>query len=435
MGQEARTGEPGGRDGRRVAAQEAIAAVGNGDRVFFSGTCATPTTLLDELVAQRHRFDRLDLVCGYLVEPPAFLDHAAEPFYLTATQATPAMRAAAERGALRVLPARYSDYVALLAPDGPLPVDVALLHVSEPGPDGRFSLGVATGTAWHVAAQARLVIAQVNPRMPYCFGDAEVGRDAFDLLVDVDEPLVELHSPRAGATLAAVASAAADLVPDGATLQFGIGALPDAVLTALGDRRHLGIHSGMFSQACVDLVEGGAVTNTRKGVDVGISVAAEVIGDQALFDWVHRNPRCHLVRAEESHGAASLARLARFTAINGAIEVALDGSLNSEVIAGKVVSGPGGLPDFAFAASLCAAGRSIIALPSVAGRSGTSRIVARIEPPAPVTLPAYLADRVVTEYGTAELRGLDLAEREVALRGIAHPDHRDALAAFTTRQT
>lgn len=408
--------------------------VQDGHRVYFTGTCAVPTTLLDELVAQRDRFERVELVCGYLVEAPRFLEHAGEPFHLTATQATPAMRAAADRGALRVLPARYSDHAALFDPDGPLPVDVALLHVSTPGPDGRFSLGVATGAAWHLASQAAVVIAQVNPRMPYCYGDAEVGRDAFDLLVDVDEPLVEYPSPPGDATLDAVAANAAALVPDGATLQFGIGALPDAVLAALDDRRELGIHSGMLSRACVELVERRAVTNTRKGVDLGVSTAAEVIGDRALFDWVHRNPRCRLVRAEESHGAASLARLAGFTAINSTIEVALDGSLNSEVIGGRVVSGPGGLPDFAFAASICSGGRSIIALPSVAGRAGTSRVVGRIEPPAPTTLPAYLADLVVTEHGVAALRGRDLAQREVALRRVAHPGHRDALAAFSARQ-
>ncbi len=428
---------PGGREGRRVSAADAVAAVaavGDRPRVFFTGTCATPQALLAELDDQRHHFSRVDLVCGYLIEAPPLLAHAGEPFHLTATQATPAMRATGERGALHVLPARYSDHAALLAPGGPLPVDVALLHVSAPGPGGKFSLGVATGVAWHLAAQAPLVIAQVNPQMPYCFGDAELDRDAFDLLVDVDEPLIEMAPARVDPVMAAVAAGAAALVPDGATVQFGIGALPDGVLGALGDRRELGIHSGMLSRACIDLVESGVVTNTRKGVDEGVSVAAEVIGDRELFDWVDRNPRCRLVRASVSHGAASLSRLAGFVAINGAIEVALDGSVGSEVVGGRIVSGPGGLPDFTFAASLDGGGRSIIALPSVAGRDRISRIVGRIQPPAPTTLPAYLADRVVTEHGVAELRGRDLAEREAALVAIADPEHRDTLAAFTGRQ-
>jgi acyl-CoA hydrolase len=407
------------RAGRRSTPSEAVASIPDGARVFVAPSGGTPLGLVAEVDRQRDRWRSLELVAGYLFTRLAVHDHPGEPFTFASTQPSAATRALAAAGQLRIVPARYSDYGGLFRPGSPLAVDVMLVQVSPPGPDGRVSLGVSVGANVDVMATTPLVIAQVNPRMPYTFGDGELPVDAFDHLVDIDEPLVELPAGKADAVTAAVAERAAALIADGSTVQFGIGALPDAVLAGLGGRRDLRVHSGMVSDACIDLVERGAV--------VGELVAAEAIGGRRLYDWVHRNPRVRLMRSGISHGALALGAAPNFVAINSAVEVALDGSVNAEVAGGRVISGPGGSPDFSFAASAAVGGRLILALPSTAG-NGVSRIVRAIEPPAPVTLPNYLADHVVTEWGVASLRGVPLAERAQLLTEIAHPDHRAALA-------
>jgi acyl-CoA hydrolase len=407
------------RAGRRSTLREAVAAIPDGARVFVAPAGGTPVGLLTEVDRQRERWRSLELVAGYLFAPLPVFEHPGEPFTFASTQPSAATRALAAAGQLRIVPARYSDYGGLFAPESPLAVDAMVCQVSPPGPDGRVSLGVSVGANVDVLATTPLVIAQVNPRMPYTFGDGELPVSAFDHLVDVDEPVLELATGRADEVTATIARHAAALVPDGSTVQFGIGALPDAVLGALGDRRDLRVHGGMVSEPCIDLVERGAV--------IGELTAAEAIGGRRLYDWVDRNPRVRLVRSGISHGALALGAAPNFVAINSAVEVALDGSVNSEVAAGRVISGPGGSPDFSFAASAAAGGRLILALPSTAG-NGASRIVRRIEPPAPVTLPNYLADHVVTEWGVASLRGVPLAERARLLTEVAHPDHRAALA-------
>jgi acyl-CoA hydrolase len=304
---------------------------------------------------------------------------------------------------------------------------VALVQVSAPGPDGRFSLGTGTSSSIDVVRSAPLVIAEVNPQMPYTFGAGEVTRDHFDLLVDVDHPLVELVPQPVGDLERAIAGHVADDIGDGATLQVGIGAIPAAIISLLGDRKDLGLHGGMLGDQCVDLVRSGAATGARKSIDGGLHVGGEVLGTRRLFEWVHRNEAVMTVPASYSHGPANLARIDHFVAINSTVEVALDGAVGAEVAGGRVISGPGGQPDFAAGASLSRGGVSIIGFPSTASRGRTSRIVAALDPAAPVTVPRYLADRIVTEYGVARLKGLDLVQRAEALRAIAHPDFRAQL--------
>jgi len=210
-------------------------------------------------------------------------------------------------------------------------------------------------------------------------------------------------------------------------LQFGIGAVPDAVLSSLRDRQNLGLHGGMINDACLELIECGAINNLRKGCDEGVSVAAEIMGTRKLYDWVDRNPLVRLARGAHTHGIPGMASVQNFVALQSTVEMALDGSANSEFVSGRFISGPGGAPDFAFGASIATGGRSIIAMPSTAAKGTASRIVRRLTEGAPTTLPSYLADIVVTEHGAVELRGKSLSERAQLLIGIAHPDHRDAL--------
>jgi len=417
----------GPRAGRSVTPEQAVDAIPDGSRVFLSQICAAPLTLVDALDAQRGRFSHIELLTAYLLEPLSVFDHPNEPFVLTTLQASTAVSAMIDAGACNIVPASLSQWPDLWSAGGPLAPDVAVVQVSAPGPDGRFSLGTGTSSGVDVVRSAPLVIAEVNPQMPYTFGAGELSRDHFDLLVDVDHPLPELVPQPIGDLERAIAAHVADDIRDGATLQFGIGAIPAAIISLLGDRHGLGLHGGMLGDPCIDLVESGAATGGRKSIDAGLHVGGEVLGTRRLFDWVHRNERVMTVPARYSHGPANLARIDDFVAVNSTVEIALDGSVGAEVVGGRVISGPGGQPDFAMGASLSRGGVSIIGFPSTASRGRTSRIVRALDPTSPVTVPRYLADRVVTEYGVARLRGLDLRQRAEALRAIAHPDFRDAL--------
>jgi 4-hydroxybutyrate CoA-transferase len=419
---------PRARAGRIAPASEAIRAIRDGARVFVSAACSTPFRLLEQLAEARAHFRELEIVVGHLRRPLAVFAHAGAPFRFTTLHPSDVFRGLSDPSAFDVLPCRYSDYGRLFTAGGAYPVDAALVQVSTPGPDGRVSLGVSTGSTLPVVLGAPLVIAQMNPQMPYTFGAGELPRTAFDFLVEADEPLLEVPSSTLDDTSRAIAKHAAGEIPDGATLQFGIGAVPDAILQALRGHRELGLHGGMIGDACIGLVECGALTGARKSFARGLLVAGEVIGSRRLFDWAHRNPLVQMAPPQVSHGPAQLAACPDFVALNSAVEVALDGTVNAESVGSELVSGPGGQPDFAIAASLAAQHRSILAFPSTAARGRVSRIVRRIAPEAIATLPRFLADRVVTEYGVARLRGLPLRARAEALARIAHPEFRAMLA-------
>jgi acetyl-CoA hydrolase len=264
-------------------------------------------------------------------------------------------------------------------------------------------------------------MAQVNGELPYTLGAGELPVDHFDALVEADDSVADARA-RSGSDPVSdrIARLAADLVPDGATIQFGIGSIPDAILAALTERKGLRVHSGLVSEACVELHEAGVIE--------GDMIAGEMVNTPRMRKWAHLNPAMLMAPPSITHGAATLAGIVSFVALNSAVEIALDGSANSEVVAGEVISGPGGAPDFAFGASVSSGGRFVAALKSTAAGGTVSRIVPRIEAPDPVTLPAYLADAVVTEHGRAEVRTLAGAERAAAIASVAHPDHRATLA-------
>jgi acetyl-CoA hydrolase len=376
--------------------------------------------LLQAMVDERARWTRLDLVMPMLQRRLPVFEHVGEPFHFVTLQASPAFKYLWGHHALRVLPTRYSDYARICAPDGPLPCDAALVVVSPPH-RGQVSLGLSVGSTVVPARTAPLVVAQVNPEVPYTLGAGELPVEHFDALVEADDQIVDARARSASDPVSdRIAAVAAAVVPDGATIQFGVGSIPDAILAGLGDRTSLRVHSGLVSEACVDLYEAGVVAAPM--------VAAEVVSSPRMRRWVHLNPALLMAPPSVTHGAAMLAGIERFVALNSAVEVALDGSANSEVAAGQIVSGPGGAPDFAFGASVSNGGRFVTALKSTAAGGSVSRIVRHIEAPDPTTLPAYLADVVVTEHGRAEVRALAGSERADAIRAVAHPDHRAALA-------
>ena len=417
----------GARGGRRVDAETALRAIPDGSRILIPTMSGVPMGLLAALDDARERWSSLELVTGTLREPPAPLSHAGAPFRFATWQFSRPLRPAEAAGALRVIPARYSQTATLFQPGGPMPVDAVLVSASPAGPDGRHSLGVAVGSVIDAVRSAPLVIGQVNPAMPYVRGVGELPPDAFDFLVEIESPLPELTRAPPGPVEEAIAEHVVGLVPDEATLQFGIGAIPEAVMARLTARRDLGVHSGLISDGLIDLLQSGALTNARKSQDAGVMIAAVCGGTRRLFGWLDHNPAVRLAPARYSHGVDVVSRGHRFVAINSAISVALDGSVNAETVGGRLLSGPGGQPDYAEAAMSARDGIGIVAMPSTAARGTASRIVRRLGPEEAVTVPRTLADRVVTEYGVAELRGRSLEERASALRAVAHPAFRSEL--------
>ncbi|MED5551683.1 MAG: acetyl-CoA hydrolase/transferase C-terminal domain-containing protein [Actinomycetota bacterium] len=415
------------REGKSVAVDEAISHIPDRSRVYVAQGSGCPFGLLEEIDKRRDRFERLEFVSAFLLQRPAPVDHLGQPFRWLTLQPTGAIRDVLDHPDLGIVPGRYSDLDGICAPEGPLPADVVVCQVSPPNAKGDCSLGTGVGGHVSLLKQAPLAIGQINQQMPYVHGEGECRIENFDFLVEIDEPLSELAPATIDPISEAIAQHISPFIPNGSTLQFGIGAVPDAVLSSLRNRVQLGLHGGMINDACVELIECGAIDNLHKGCDEGVSIAAEIMGTRRLYDWVDHNPRVRLARGAYTHGIAGMSLVRNFVALQSTVEMALDGSANSEFVSGRFISGPGGAPDFAFGASIATGGRSIMAMPSTAASGSVSRIVRRLADGAPTTLSSYLADVVVTEYGAVELRGKTLEQRIELLASIAHPDHQASL--------
>jgi acyl-CoA hydrolase len=281
------------------------------------------------------------------------------------------------------------------------------------------------------ARRSPLVIAQVNPRMPRTLGNAFLHRSQVDVWTAVDHPLLEYPPTPVGEVERRIAGHVAELVPDGATLQVGVGSIPQAVMEALAGKKDLGVHS-LLVEHMLPLVRSGVITNARKRLHPGRMDVGEIMGTATLFQWSHENPLVNMEPSDVVHDPEVIGRLGDFVSVNSALEVDLFGQVNAESVAGRQVAGIGGQFDFVLGAARAAGGRAVIALPST-GRDGqVSRIVAALGAAARVTSPRYLADYVVTEYGVAALRGQSDAGRRRALLGVAHPAWRERLASSTT---
>jgi 4-hydroxybutyrate CoA-transferase len=327
-------------------------------------------------------------------------------------------RAQAARHPLSALPRLFAT--------GEWRADVLLLQVSSPGETGHVSLGVSVDYMRAVLAQKPLVIAEINPRMPRTAGDTLLPVTAIDWCVDATEPPQDMAPAAPDLVDEQIARNVASLVRDGAVLQAGIGALPDRVVASLGHLRHLGLHSGIVTDAARPLIESGVIDNSTKRIKPGVSVTSMAGGTQSFYDFLHRNAAVEFHPCSFTHDAQVLAQLDGLCAINSALQVDLQGNANAETAGGRRISLPGGLPDFATGASRAKDGMSIVALRSTAGRQRASSIAVQVDSPA--TLAADQIDYVVTEYGIASLRGAGPAARAAALVSIAHPEYRDALA-------
>jgi len=329
-------------------------------------------------------------------------------------------------GGGNVIPSNISDVPALIA-SGRIPVDIVLLQVSGPDVGGRYNAGLGIEHLGAAIERSRLVVAQLNPELPWTHGDTTVAAEAIGLLVPAPEPPIELPARPPSSTDRAIAEHVARLIPDRATLELGLGAIPEAVAGALGGKRGLGVHSGAIGNGIAGLMDAGIVDNTHKEIDAGFTVGTMLMGTRRLYRFAHRNPALQLRATSYTHDALVLGNFRRFIAVNGALEVDLTGQVNAETAAGRHIGLVGGQMDFVRAANRSPEGRSIIALQSTNRDRSRSRIVPRLSDGV-VTTPRAEADAIVTEHGIAELRGLTLAERARALIEIADPAFRAELA-------
>ncbi|MFL5273226.1 MAG: acetyl-CoA hydrolase/transferase family protein [Anaeromyxobacteraceae bacterium] len=418
---------------RTVTADEAVSVIKSGDRVFVHSVAAAPKRLIDAMTARASELRVVEVVQLHTEgEAPYAAPALAKSFRVNALFVGANVREAVQAGRADYLPVFLSE-VPQLFRGGLLPLDVALVQVSPPDRHGYCSLGVSVDASRAAVQTARTVIAQVNPLMPRTHGDGLIHVDAIDFLVEGREPIPELVRHPITDCERAIGRHCAELVEDGATLQLGIGALPDATLSWLGDHHRLGIHSEMISDGIVDLVEKGVVTGEAKRIHPGKIVAGFAFGTRRLYDFLDDNPLVAMLDMAYVNDTAVIRRNPRVTAINSAIEVDLTGQVCADSIGELQYSGVGGQMDFIRGAALSEGGKPIIALPSETS-SGISRIVSRLNSGAGVVTTRAHVHYVVTEHGIADLFGKNLRQRAAALIAIAHPRHRDDLAAEARRR-
>ena len=400
--------------------------VQRGDTVVWAQGAAEPLALSETLVAQRGAIGPITVFLGPGYSETLQPEHADYLRFL-GMSAIGTRRRLTDAGVLRLIPLQLSD-VERLFDTGILKADVVMLHLAPPPADsgGEYSMGLVNDYLKIAMRRARTVIAQVNDRLPWTYSDEPLDLSRVDYIVRSSRPPIE-HSTRAPSAVdKKIASQVAELVPDGAVIQMGIGAMPCAILDALHRHRRLGLHSGMVSDAVVDLINLGAVTNETKPFHRDASVTGTLLGTRKLYDFAHRNPALRLVPLSVTHNVEMLARIDGFVSLNSAIEVDLSGQVNAEVAGGTYIGAVGGQVDYVRAARRSRGGTSIIALPATARGGKVSRIVAALNDPI-VTTARSDVDIVATEFGAAHLRGISLEERARRLIAIAHPDFREPL--------
>ena len=412
---------------RIVSAQEAIAGIGSGHQVYLHCAAATPSVLLDALVARAAELHDVGVVHLHCEGPgPHLAPEMAGHFRHRALFIGPNARAAVNEGRADFVPVFLSD-VPRLFESGALPLDAVLVNATPPDYHGFCSLGVSV-EAMHAAIRAaKTVIVQFNKAMPRTLGESFIHVDDIDLAVDVDVPPYEHPVGPIGDVERRIGEHVADLVPNRATLQLGIGSIPAATAMALRDKRDLGVHTEMFTDSVVDLVEAGVVTGNHKERNRGKIVTAFLMGSRRLYDFVDDNPMVEMRSVDFTNDTHVIRSFRRMVAINSAIEVDLTGQVVADSIGHRLYSGVGGQMDFIRGAALAEDGRAVIALPSTALGGARSRIVSTLAAGAGVVTTRAHVRTVVTEWGAAELFGKSVRERAEALIAIAHPDHRAEL--------
>ena len=410
-----------------MSAEDAVNHIQSGNRVVVAHACGEPSYLLDVMVTNAKAYRDVEIVHMVAMGKAEYCKpEYAENFRHNAFFVGGTSRDAIAEGRGDFTPSFFFEVPRQFS--STMPVDVAMVMVTPPDENGMCSLGVSVDYTLEAVKQAKLVIAQVNPQMPWTGPYSLVSVKDLDCIVEHEAPIIELKPPKIGDIEKAIGEHCASLVPDGATLQLGIGAIPDAVLLFLKHKKDLGIHSEMFSDGVVELAEAGVITNAKKTLHPGKFEVAFLMGTRRLYDFVDHNPDVELRPVDYVNNPFVIAQNENMVSINSCVQVDLMGQVASESIGPKQISGVGGQVDFVRGASASKGGVSIMAMPSTV-KGKISKIVPLLDEGAAVTTSRNDVDYIVTEYGVAALKGQTLRQRARNLIEIAHPDFRDELKA------
>ncbi len=409
-----------------VSAAEAVSHVKSGDRVFFQGAAMTPKILIEALVDRYTELEKVEIFQIHTEGPARYTQEPyRKSFYVNSCFAAGNVRDTINSEYGAYIPIFLSE-IHLLFRKNILPLDVAFIQVSPPDKHGYCSLGVSVDITLPAIQTARKVIAQINPRVPRTHGDGIIHMSRIFAAIEVDTP-IHSHDPEAPSEIEKqIGKHVAELIEDGATLQMGIGGIPNVVLNNLMNHKRLGIHTEMFSDGILPLIEKGIITGEEKEVKTGKIVTCFALGSQKLYDFIDDNPVVHFKEAAYTNDTAVIRKNPKVTAINSAIEIDLTGQVCADTIGNYQYSGVGGQMDFIRGASLSEGGKAIIAMPSVTNK-GLSKIVPYLREGAGVTTTRAHVHYIATEYRVVNLYGKNLKQRAKALISIAHPDHREML--------
>lgn len=411
-----------------VTPEKAISIIHDNARVFLTGNCSVPQVLLKALVNYAPNLCDVEIVQVLALAGSDYVAPEMSPHLRVNTLfISDNVRQAVNEGRADFTPAFLSEIPGLFS-SGRIPLDVALIQVSPPDDHGYCSFGIEVGVTKTAANSAKIIIAEVNPKMPRTLGDSFIHVSKLDYIVEVDYELPEIHMAGGDDITDQIARHIAALIPNGACLQTGIGGIPTAVLGYLGNHKHLGIHTELFSDGVIDLVQRGVITCERKTFHPGKIIAGFMLGTKRLYNFVNDNPIVEVHPTEYVNDPYLIAKNEKMVAINSAIEVDLTGQVCADSIGSKFYSGVGGQIDFIRGAARSKGGLPIIALPSTAQNDTISRIVSTLKPGAGVVTTRNDVHYIVTEYGVADLYGRSVRERAMALVGIAHPHFRENLA-------
>ena len=410
-----------------VKPEVAVTHIKSGNRVVVGHAAGEPTVLIDAMVANKENYRNVEIVnLVVLGTAPYAKPGMEEHFHDNSIFASKNTREAIECGRADFTPCFFHE-VPKLFRKGYMPVDVALVQVSSPDEHGYCSFGVSNDYTKPAADYAKMVIAEVNPRMPRTMGDSFIHVSKIDYIVETSHEIIELQPPNIGEVEKKIGENCASLVEDGSTLQLGIGAIPEAVLLFLKHKKDLGIHSEMISDGVVELVESGVITNKFKTLHPGKIVVAFLMGTRRLYDFVDNNPLVEMYPVNYVNNPCVIMQNYKMVSINSCVQVDLMGQVCSESIGLKQISGVGGQVDFVRGVNMSEDGISIIAIPATASKGKISRIVGLLDAGAVVTTSRTDVDYIVTEFGIAQLKGRSLRERAKALINISHPDFREGL--------
>lgn len=410
-----------------VSAETAAQAIPSNSRMVLGHAASTPIDVLKAMTDAKENYKNVEIVHMLCLGEGKYLaEDMKGHFRHNALFVGGNSRKAIERNQADYTPCFFNEVPGLFK-EGRLPIDVALIQVSRPDEKGMCSFGLSSDYTKPAAECAKVVIAEVNEQMPRVGGDNFIHVSDIDYIVETNNPLYEIPLPRIGDVEKAIGENCSKLIEDGSTLQLGIGAIPDAVLMFLKDKKDLGIHTEMFSDGILELVEAGVVNGSKKSLHPGKMISTFLMGSKALYDFVDNNPLVELHPVDYVNHPAVIMQNDNIVSINSCIQVDLMGQVVSETIGLKQFSGVGGQVDYVRGASMAKGGKSIIAIPSTASRGKVSRIVPFIDEGSAVTTTRNDVHYIVTEFGVAELKGKTLRQRAEALIQVAHPDFREEL--------